>query len=1011
MKSVKRTMAVLLAALLLISVLPLTANAAYSYSFKMTGNRAAEINVLNGTVTEATVNDGTVATVSRSGNTVTVTGAEGAVGIAVVTIRVNSDAFQVEVPIGYTTVLFAQDALEVYAGSDTACEIIGIDPKDPSVIYRVGDGENPLPAYPAVDGGTIYKNTEDYRLNVRIGAAGGTYVLRGKSEDMSVSVSEDLTADTRLLFCGLTLTSSFTAPLTVGRQTAAGVELTVLTGLNNTLTDTAGNPEAAVIRAKTGTAFSLDGTGYLTLNANAADAIRVDPHGSVTVDGICLTANAVADGIRCDNTVRLCSGILNITAGGNAVCSKPETANAAGCAGNIRIEKGEYTLVSGADGIRAANDLTVADGTLRITAGNGFSSTVFDPDTMTCKGLRADGSVTVTKGSFDLNTADDAIYAGGNADISEGTFAIKSGKSGIRADAELTVGTDGGTYQALNLKVLNSRDGLAGGTVKIYSGTLELRAADDGINASGGRDGSGGSGWKLSQGSVDAESVRVYGGILTVNADGDGIDAKGDLNLTGGRLAVWGQAQGGENCPLDSQGSLFVKNATVFAAGSGKTQRTPTAGSQPYVTGMEAIARGKTVNIKYKGTTVFNIAAVKDIDYVFYSAPDMTSDESWTVVADNSAIIDPGEIDDRTECEKNGHSWDSGVQTAAPTCTESGKICYTCTVCTAQMTATLPALGHDFVGGFCTRCNAPDPNGEDLTVTFVAEHCTVTTYRTRSTSDIDQTNAKTAVARNAQTGEPDASGAGEVNFTVKAEEGYRIVSYTASGGLKGLKTPEETGGTYRVCEIYGDVTVTFQTEKAQGPVTADPCQDYTDVDRKSWYHTAVDFVLQYGLMGSTKTDKKTFEPTTPCTRAMIVTILYSLANKPAVAYTAKFPDVMDGQWYTSPVMWAYQNGVVSGYDNGYFGTNDKITREQMAVILKAYSEKIGRDTTGRADLSGYPDAAKVTWSREAVSWAVSEGLISGKAQNGRNYLDPQGKASRAEVAVILMKFLSPYVTQ
>ena len=1017
MKSVKKILAVILTAFLLVSVLPLTASAAYSYAFKMTGNRSAEITVLTGTVTEATIKDGTVATVSRSGNTVTVTGAEDAVGIAVVTITVNSDSFRVEVPIGYTTVMFAKDALEIYEGDDAGYEVIGIDPSDPSVKYTVGDQSRPLPAYPAVDGGTIYKNTDDYRLCVNIKKEGGTYVLRGNGADMSVCVDENLTADTHLLFCGLTLASSFTAPLTVAQQNTAagapGVELTVLTGLNNKLSDTAkNNAEGAVVRGKAGTKLLLNGTGVLTLDGAEQDAVRIGAYGSLTVDGVYLTANAVRNGICCDNTVLIRSGEMNITAAGDAVCCTPDTVNeAAGCAGDLRVEGGTLTLKSGSDGIRAANDLTVTGGTFHITAGKGFSDTGFDAGTMSCKGLCAAGKLTVSGGTFDLNTADDAIHSDAAAEISAGILELKSGKDAIHAAAALKLGTDGGTYNALKLTVLNSRIGLAAGAVNIYSGTHEIKAADDGINAAGGADGSGGSGWNVPAGSADADSVRLHGGIVTVNADGDGIDAKADLNLTGGRLTVWGQPQGGDNCPLSSNGNLFIKNATVFAAGSGKAQRSPTSGSQPYVTSTEAIPRGKTVNIKYKGTTVFNIAAVKDIDYVLYSAPDMTSDESWTVIADNSAIIDPGNIDSRTECEKYGHQWGPGVQLAAPTCTESGKILYTCTVCSAEQTGIVPALGHNFENGFCTRCSAPDPNGDGFMVTFEAEHCIVTTYRTRSTTDVDQTNAKTAVARNAQTGEPDASGNGELNFTVKAESGYWISGYSADGCFESLQSPEQTGSTYRVTGVYGDVTVTFKAEVSQPPVTEDPCTGYTDVDRKSWYHSAVDFALQYGLMGSTQTGKLTFEPATPCTRGMIVTILYSLANKPAVSYVAKFPDVKDGQWYTAPVMWAYQKGVVSGYDNGLFGTNDKVTREQMAVILKAYSEKIGRDTTGRADISGYPDAGKVTWSKDAVSWAVSEGLISGKAQNGKTYLDPQGKASRAEVAVILMKFLSPYVTK
>lgn len=191
------------------------------------------------------------------------------------------------------------------------------------------------------------------------------------------------------------------------------------------------------------------------------------------------------------------------------------------------------------------------------------------------------------------------------------------------------------------------------------------------------------------------------------------------------------------------------------------------------------------------------------------------------------------------------------------------------------------------------------------------------------------------------------------------------------------------------------------------PAKGCPSKGYTDVgDAEVWYHEAVDFVLDRGLMGSTKTDALTFEPTTSCTRSMIATMLYSLEGKPAVSYQATFPDVRDGQWYTDAVLWAYQTGVVTGCDNGRFGPNDKVTREQMAVILKAYTEKVkGLDTAKTADLTKFADADKATWSKPYLEWAVAEGLLSGKAQDGKTYLDPQGNATRAEVAAILRSFL------
>lgn len=237
------------------------------------------------------------------------------------------------------------------------------------------------------------------------------------------------------------------------------------------------------------------------------------------------------------------------------------------------------------------------------------------------------------------------------------------------------------------------------------------------------------------------------------------------------------------------------------------------------------------------------------------------------------------------------------------------------------------------------------------------------------------------------------------NFTVviTPDEGWQVRSLTIDGISRSI--PENL--TFTFSTVYNDHSVYVEFEPA-----GDPCEGYADIDRTAWYHTAADYVLSRELMSSTKTDALCFEPTTSCTRSMIVTILYRLAGQPAVTYEAKFPDVAAGQWYTNAVLWAYQSGVVSGYDNGCFGPNDKVTREQLAVILMKYAENVeGRATTQRASLADFPDEGKVTWSRDAVRWAVAVGLISGKSIGTQTCLDPQGQATRAECAVILMKFL------
>ena len=250
---------------------------------------------------------------------------------------------------------------------------------------------------------------------------------------------------------------------------------------------------------------------------------------------------------------------------------------------------------------------------------------------------------------------------------------------------------------------------------------------------------------------------------------------------------------------------------------------------------------------------------------------------------------------------------------------------------------------------------------------------------------------------------PTARVSAGTDYTVyfSADPGYHVTQLLIDGIEREL--PESNSFTF--CNIQRDHTL----EVVFAQDTTDPCEGYTDINRDSWYHDAADFVIERGLMGSTTTDALTFEPNTPCTRSMIVMILYNIAGTPDVTYEAKFPDVPNGQWYTKAVMWAYQNGIVSGYDNGKFGPNDKITREQMAVVLKGYADFKGIDTSKTADLSKFPDSNKATWSKTYIAWAVAEGLISGKAQNEQTYLDPQGSATRAQVAAVMKSFIENLV--
>lgn len=181
---------------------------------------------------------------------------------------------------------------------------------------------------------------------------------------------------------------------------------------------------------------------------------------------------------------------------------------------------------------------------------------------------------------------------------------------------------------------------------------------------------------------------------------------------------------------------------------------------------------------------------------------------------------------------------------------------------------------------------------------------------------------------------------------------------------------------------------------------------FIDTSENSWYYEAVAYVYQEGLM--TGKDETTFAPDENLARAQFAVILHRMNGTPEMTYDARFPDVEAGIWYTDAILWASEQRIVTGYsDTGCFGPADNINREQMATMMYRYAQSKGYDVSRRADFSEFADAGKVSaYADEAMQWAVGNGIISGK-DNG-TVLDPQGNATRAECATIMMRFMEKY---
>ncbi len=302
-----------------------------------------------------------------------------------------------------------------------------------------------------------------------------------------------------------------------------------------------------------------------------------------------------------------------------------------------------------------------------------------------------------------------------------------------------------------------------------------------------------------------------------------------------------------------------------------------------------------------------------------------------------------------------GHAWDNGKVTKEPTETESGVKTFTCTRCGETKTETIPKLTHE--------------HSYDAVVT--APTCTSKGYTTHTCACGDSyVDTYT-----------DALGHAWDNGKVTKEP-----------------TEIETGVRTYTC------TRCNETKTESIPVVSvDVTQMFSDVT-KNWAYPGIQYCVTHKLMGSTGSDK--FAPTMTTTRAQIVQILYNLEGEPEVSGTTPFTDLTQ-DWYQDAVLWAYQTGVVAGTSSTTFEPDLPVTREQIAVILMEYMTRVLKleRTWTPADLSIFPDADSVSdWAKDALADAVGLGLISGASNGGQTLLEPQGSATREQVATILMEF-------
>lgn len=224
-----------------------------------------------------------------------------------------------------------------------------------------------------------------------------------------------------------------------------------------------------------------------------------------------------------------------------------------------------------------------------------------------------------------------------------------------------------------------------------------------------------------------------------------------------------------------------------------------------------------------------------------------------------------------------------------------------------------------------------------------------------------------------------------------------------SGNLVDMKAKYDS--VKRMAYFTTDHLSVYMVSYDESLVKVSPADPYTDVDKSAWYYDAVEFALRKGLFVGTS--DTTFAPNTVMSRAMLVTVLWRMEGEPSVTSANAFTDVAADAWYAKPVLWANENNIVSGYGGGLFGPDDNITREQMAAILNRYAAFKGYDVSVADSLAAFTDAGDASdWALASLKWAVGEKLITGMTTTT---LVPQGNATRAQVASILMRYIENVV--
>lgn len=481
--------------------------------------------------------------------------------------------------------------------------------------------------------------------------AGGVYAISGKLNNGQIIVDAADKGIVKLVLNGAEINSSENAPIYV--KNSGKTIISLQDGTENTITDgqkyalagvSADEPSAAIFSKSN---LSINGTGTLTVHANYKDGITSKDDLKVTGGNINITS--VDDGLVGRDMLIVKEGNINIEAGGDAMKSTNDTDASKGF---IALVGGTFELKAGADGIQAETSALITGGKFTITSGGGSAKapvkvndngpggfmgkpgstetkTTTKAETQSAKAIKAASNITISGGTFNIDSADDSIHSNNSINIAGGDFAIASGDDGIHADSSIEI-KDG------KINITKSYEGIESAIITFNGGETHVVASDDGINVGGGADGSSVNG-RPGQNNIAANGnmkLNINGGFISVDSTGDGLDSNGSIYMTGGTVVVSGPTAN-NNGALDYDGEFIISGGLLVSAGSSGMAQAPAETSTQSSIAMNFSTTqkaGTLVSLKdSKGNTITTVAPKKDYQTVVISSPEIKKGSEYTI--------------------------------------------------------------------------------------------------------------------------------------------------------------------------------------------------------------------------------------------------------------------------------------------------------------------------------------------------------------------------------------------